>query len=158
MDTAQRQFDRTYIYEERAFLVTIMSYKVMPLKKHAEITYRVKCVAVENERVFGDVYVTQQTQNLVYQPEGYLFLSEYRRRKRNLIQQTVNGPDFMELNKRSTGSVSVACSRWQKRSKSMGDEPNAISFNYKNAGNHNATIKKPKASVHAMKFKINRFL
>ncbi|XP_024876036.1 uncharacterized protein LOC112457311 isoform X1 [Temnothorax curvispinosus] len=121
-----------------------MSYNVTPLKKHAEITYRVKCVAVENERVFGDVYVTQQTQNLVNRPEGYPFPPECRRQKRNLIQQTLNGPDFMELNKRLTGSAGVASSRWQKRSKSMGDEPNVIAFNYKNAGNHNAAIKKPK--------------
>ncbi|KAL0105831.1 hypothetical protein PUN28_015925 [Cardiocondyla obscurior] len=122
-----------------------MSYKVIPLKKHAEIPYRVKCVAVENERVFGDVYVTQQSQNLVCRPEGYPFPRGCRRQRRNLIQQTLNGPDFMELNKRPTGSTGgVVSSRWQKRSKSMGDEPSVIAFNYKNAGNHNVAIKKPK--------------
>jgi len=122
-----------------------MSYNVTPLKKHAEITYRVKCVAVENERVFGDVYVTQQTQDLVYRPESYPFPSGCKRRRRNLIQRTLNGPDFMELNsKRSTGSVGVTSSRRQKRFKSMGDEPNVIAFNYKNAENYNTAVKKPK--------------
>lgn len=144
----------TSVRGERA---TIMSYNVMPLKKHAEITYRVKCVAVENERVFGDVYVTQQTQDLVYRPEGYPFPPECKRQRRNLIQQTLDGPDFMELNsKRSTGSAGVASSRWQKRSKSMGDEPSVVAFNYRNTGNHATAIKRPKVNVRTMPFMINR--
>ncbi|KAG5330544.1 TBC30 protein, partial [Acromyrmex heyeri] len=118
-----------------------MSYNVMPLKKHMEITYRVKCVAVENERVFGDVYITQM-QDLVYRTESYPFPSECKKQKRNLIQQTLNGPNFMELNsKRSTESAAVESSRWQKRSKSMGDEPSIIARNYKD---HDAVIKRPK--------------
>ncbi|XP_011880484.1 PREDICTED: uncharacterized protein LOC105568985 isoform X2 [Vollenhovia emeryi] len=128
---------------EHAF-TAIMSYNVTPLKKHAEITYRVKCVAVENERVFGDIYVSQQTRNLAYRPESTPFPPGCRRQRRNLIQQTLNGPDFMELNKRSPGSAGVASSRWQKRSKSMGDEPSVIAFNYKNAKNRNVATKKPK--------------
>jgi len=116
----------------------------MPLKKHTEITYRVKCVTVENERVFGDVYITQM-QDLIYRTESYPFPSECRKQKRNLIQQTLDGPNFMELNsKRSTGSAGVKSSRWQKRSKLMGDEPNIIAHNYKDAENHDAVIKRPK--------------
>lgn len=143
---------------ERAFSVReIMSYNVTPLKKHAEITYRVKCVTVENERVFGDVYVTQQTQNFVYRPEDYPFPPGCRRQKRNLIQQTLNGPDFMELNKRSTGSAGAASSRWQKRSKSMGDEPSVITFNYRNTGNYNTVIKKPKVNVRICNLRLINF-
>lgn len=137
--------------------MTIMSYNVMPLKKHAEITYRVKCVAVENERVFGNVYVTQQTQDLVYRPEGYPFPPECRKQRCNLIQQTLDGPDFMELNsKRSTGSTGVVSSRWQKRSKSMGDEPNVVAFNYKNTANRHTAIKRPKVNVRTMPLVINQ--
>nr|XP_012216603.1 PREDICTED: LOW QUALITY PROTEIN: uncharacterized protein LOC105668696 [Linepithema humile] len=117
----------------------IMSYNVMPLKKHEEISYRVKCVTVENERVFGDVYVTQQTRRLDHRSDKDPLPPFYRRRRRNLIQQTLNGPDFMELNKRSTGND--ASSHRQKRSKSMGDEPSMIAFNYENP---DAVIKKPK--------------
>ncbi|XP_011631316.1 uncharacterized protein LOC105423307 isoform X3 [Pogonomyrmex barbatus] len=121
-----------------------MSYNVTPLKKHAQITYSVKCVAVENERVFGDVYIAQQTQDLVYRPKSYPFPSECKRRRRNLIQQTLKEPDFMELNsKQLNGKDNIANSRWQKRSKSMGDEPSMIAFNYKSARNHD-TIKRPK--------------
>lgn len=122
----------------------------MPFKKYAEISYRVKCVAVENERVFGDVYVTQQTQDLARRPNEDPFPAVYKRRRRNLIHQTLKGPDFMELNsKQPTGSVGVASSRWQKRSKSTGDE--SIAFNYGNAGNHDAAIKRPKVNASTIR-------
>ncbi|CAL7951896.1 unnamed protein product [Xylocopa violacea] len=77
-----------------------MSCNVTPLKKYAEISYRVKCVAVENERVFGDVYVTQQTRNLLHCADGYQFPSLYARGKCNLVQRPCEGPDFMELNRK----------------------------------------------------------
>lgn len=106
-----------------------MGCNVMPLKKYAEISYRVKCVAVENERVFGDVYVTQQTRNLLYCADGYQFPSLYERRRCNLIQKEWKGPDFMELNRKKPirrGSfVPVEAERKRlKRSKSMGDTRN----------------------------------
>jgi hypothetical protein len=133
----------------------IMSYNVKPLKSYAEISYRVKCVAVENERVFGDVYVTQQTQDLVRWPDGYPLLPVYKRRRSNLIKHTLNGPDFMELNsKRSSGSI--ASSRWQKRSKSMGDEPGVMVLNYENIGDRDTIVKRPKVNVRMMQFEINQ--
>ncbi|EZA62278.1 TBC1 domain family member [Ooceraea biroi] len=120
-----------------------MNYNVKPLKKYAEISYRVKCVTVENERVFGDVYVAQQTRDVVHWPDGYPLPPVYKRRRRNLIKHTLNGPDFMELN--SKGPTESAGSRWQKRSKSMGDEPSMIAFNYENVRvDHDVTVKKPK--------------
>ncbi|XP_029665272.1 uncharacterized protein LOC115236750 [Formica exsecta] len=123
----------------------ITSYNVMPLRKYAEISYRVKCVAVENERVFSDVYITHQTRGPVCQPDDYAFPSKYRRRRRNLIQRTLDGPDFMKLNsKRPTGSAGIAKSYWQRRSKSIGDEPSVITFNYENADNHDTVAKRPK--------------
>lgn len=129
----------------------IMNYNVVPLKKHAEISYHVKYVTVENERVFGDVYVTQQTRRLDHRSDKDPLPPFYRRRRRNLIQQTWNGPDFMALNKRSTGSGES--SHRQKRSKSMGDEPSMIAFNYENP---DAVIKKPKVNVRTMQLKIDR--
>jgi len=126
-----------------------MSYNVKPLKSHADISYRVKCVAVENERVFGDVYVTQQTQDFVRWPDSYPLLPMYNRRRSNLIKHTLNGPDFMELNsKRPNGSV--ASLRWQKRSKSMGDEPGMMVLNYENIGDRDTIVKRPKVNVRTM--------
>ncbi|XP_076164058.1 uncharacterized protein LOC143144996 isoform X2 [Ptiloglossa arizonensis] len=103
-----------------------MSCNVMPLKKYAEISYRVKCVSVENERVFGDVYVTQQTRNLLYCADGYQFPSLYRSRRCNLIQRDWEGPDFMEMNKKKPiRRASVApiepTKKAMKRSKSVDD-------------------------------------
>lgn len=135
----------------------ITNYNVMPLKKYAEISYHVKCVTVENERVFGDVCVTQQTLDSVCQSDDYAFPSEYRRRRRNLIQRTLDGPDFMKLNSKwPTKSVTVAKSYWQRRSKSMGDEPSVIPFNYENADNRDTVAKRPKVNVRTMRFEINR--
>ncbi|XP_053995038.1 uncharacterized protein LOC128885183 isoform X2 [Hylaeus volcanicus] len=103
-----------------------MSCNVTPLKKYAEISYRVKCVSVENEKVFGDVYVTQQTRNLLYCADGYQFPALYRRRRYNLTLKNWKGPDFMEINKKkpirraSEAQVKVA-KKCFKRSKSFGD-------------------------------------
>ncbi|XP_017791373.1 PREDICTED: uncharacterized protein LOC108573435 [Habropoda laboriosa] len=108
-----------------------MICNVTPLKKYAEISYRVKCVSVENERVFGDVYVTQQTRNLLYCADGYQFPSLYERRRCNIIQRSWKGPDFMELNRRravrraSCAPVKVERKRL-KRWKSMGDTEKII--------------------------------
>lgn len=135
----------------------ITNYNVMPLKKHAEISYCVKCVTVENERVFGDVYVTQQTLDPVYQSDDYAFSSEHRRRRRNLIQRTLDGPDFMRLNSKwSARSAAVAKSYWQRRNKSMRDEPSVIPFNYENADNRDTVAKRPKVNVRTILFEINR--
>ncbi|XP_076686925.1 uncharacterized protein LOC143378816 isoform X2 [Andrena cerasifolii] len=105
-----------------------MSCNVMPLKRYAEISYRVKCVSVEDERVFGDVYVTKQTRNLLYCADGYQFPSLYGRRACNLIQRSWEGPNFMELNRkkpiRRSSVVPVQLARKRlnlKRSKSVGD-------------------------------------
>lgn len=127
----------------------------MPLRKYAEISYRVKCIAVENERVFGDVCVTQQTWDRVCQLDNYAFLSEHRRRRCNLIQRTLDGPDFMKLNsKQPTGNATR--SYWQRRSKSAGDEPNMITFNYENADNRDTIVKRPKVNVSIIQLEINR--
>lgn len=135
----------------------ITSYNVTPLRKYAEISYRVKCVAVENERVFSDVYITHQTRDPVCQPDDYAFPSEYRRRRRNLIQRTLDGPDFMKLNsKRPTGSAGIAKSYWQRRSKSIGDEPSVITFNYENADNHDTVAKRPKVNVCTMLLELDQ--
>lgn len=127
-----------------------MSCNVMPLKKYAEISYRVKCVAVENERVFGDFYVTQQTRNLMVRepnsPDAQIPPVMYRKRRRNLIHQTLEGPDFMQMNSKrpsSEGAGVAASSRWQRRSKSMGDRPSVIEFNYE----HDVAVRKPKVNV-----------
>lgn len=134
-------------------LAMITSCNVMPLRKYAEISYRVKCVMVENERVFGDVYVTHQTRDPICQSEDYALLSEYKRRKRNLIQKTLDGPDFMKLNsKRSTRTVAKLY--WQRRSKSLGDEPSLIPFNCENA--RNRVTKRPKVNIRTMRFEIDR--
>ncbi|XP_043522425.1 uncharacterized protein LOC122535175 isoform X3 [Frieseomelitta varia] len=117
-----------------------MSCNVMPLKKYAEISYRVKCVAVENERVFGDVYVTQQTRNLLYCADGYQFPSLYRKRKRNLIHRPWKGPDFMELNrKKEVRRASCVPDKVEgkclKRSKSVGDAWDVMENDCKNTNN-----------------------
>lgn len=110
-----------------------MNCKVIPLKNHSEISYRVKCVAVENERVFGDVFVTHRTRNIDYSPIGYPFSSIRKTKKRNLIEQRLEGPDFMELNKklpirRGSESVTPAIKRQIRRSKSMEGVPSDRRF------------------------------
>ncbi|KAG7212318.1 hypothetical protein KM043_012642 [Ampulex compressa] len=126
-----------------------MSCNVMPLKKYAEISYRVKCVAVENERVFGDVYVTQQTPELGHHDDGYHFPSVYQRRKRNLIMKTLDGPDFMKLNsKNTTRSMSVSlipkARRNVKRSKSTSDKESISVPDDRRASLKADIVKKPK--------------
>nr|XP_031841294.1 uncharacterized protein LOC116430825 isoform X3 [Nomia melanderi] len=116
-----------------------MSCNVTPLKKYAEISYRVKCVSVENERVFGDVYVTQQTRNLLYCADGYQFPSLYAGRKCNLIQKRWEGPDFMELNKkkpirRASVMPVKATKNCLKRSRSTGDTRSMVQYDCKNNG------------------------
>lgn len=108
----------------------------MPLKKYAEISYRVRCVSVENERVFGDVYVTQQTRNLLYGADGYQFPRLYNRKQCNLIHRAWEGPDFMELNrKKAIRRASVAppkiAARPLRRSKSVGDAGNMVGYEYR---------------------------
>ena len=67
----------------------------MRLVPTGEFSYRVRCVAVESERVFGDyLVVTGQT--------SAAELSDYRRRRQNLQQQYVDLPNFLELNRRPT--------------------------------------------------------
>ncbi|XP_035726381.1 uncharacterized protein LOC118443462 isoform X3 [Vespa mandarinia] len=110
-----------------------MNCKVIPLKNHSEISYRVKCVAVENERVFGDVFVTHRTRNIDYSPIGYPFSSIRKTKKRNLIEQRFEGPDFMELNKklpirRASESVTPAIKRQIRRSKSIEGVPSNRRF------------------------------
>lgn len=124
-----------------------------PLKKYAEISYRVKCVAVENERVFGDVYVTQQTRNLLYCADGYQFPSLYSRGKRNLIHRPWKGPDFMELNrKKQVRRASCVPDKVEekclKRSKSVGDAWDVMENDCKNANNvkDKSDIYRPKVS------------
>ena len=117
-----------------------MNCNVVPLKKYAEISYRVKCVAVENERVFGDVYVTQQTRNLLYCADGYQFPSLYSKRKRNLIHRPWKGPDFMELNrKKQVRRASCVPDKVEgkclKRSKSVGDAWDVMESDCKNTNN-----------------------
>ncbi|XP_034183224.2 uncharacterized protein LOC117605705 isoform X1 [Osmia lignaria lignaria] len=126
-----------------------MSCTVKPLKKYAEISYRVKCVAVENERVFGDVYVTQQTRNLLYCAEGYQFPSLYERRKCNLFQRSWQGPDLLELNrKRPTRRASAIPVKVEKkclkRSKSMNDARNLNETDCKNDVKSETVIREPK--------------
>ncbi|KAK2584477.1 hypothetical protein KPH14_006852 [Odynerus spinipes] len=107
-----------------------MNCKVMPLKNYSEISYRVKCVAVENEKVFGDVFITHQTRDLDYPSLSYPFLTEYKTRKRNLIEHRLEGPDFMEMNKktvtRRASEVTTAAIRRQTRRTKSIDETRSI--------------------------------
>lgn len=56
-----------------------------------ELSYRVKCVDVESERVFGDVVVTRRT--------SAAEVNVYRKKRQNLFRQTLDAPDFLELNR-----------------------------------------------------------
>lgn len=136
-----------------------MNCKVMPLKNHSEISYRVKCVAVENERVFGDVFVTHRTRNIDYSPIGYPFSSIRKTKKRNLIEQRLEGPDFMELNKklpirRVSESVAPAIKRQIRRSKSIEGAPSDRRFETIDVKNDNLR-KSPKVSVESNVSAIN---
>lgn len=104
-----------------------MKYRIMPLERNSDISYRVKCVSVETERVFGDVLVTNQTLDSVY-CENY-FPSVWRKKKFNLIRKTFESPDLMRMNsKPMTRRRSTIChvpgmvQKNLQRSKSVGDE------------------------------------
>lgn len=97
----------------------------MPLGKNSEISYRVKCVSVENERVFGDFFVTQQTENSEYCAD--YFSPACKAKKFNLTRKTLESPDFMKMNskpvirRRSTIShLSGQIPKSDQRSKSVG--------------------------------------
>jgi hypothetical protein len=57
-----------------------------------ELSYRVKCVAVESERVFGNITVThhRNTAELLSIPWS---------KRQNLIRQYLEGPNLLELNR-----------------------------------------------------------
>ena len=104
-----------------------MKCRIMPLEKNTEISYRVKCVSVENERVFGDVFVTQQTQDFEYCAN--CFPHVYKKKKFNLISETLESPDFMQMNRKPEirrrsdfFQVSRSIQKNIQRSKSVGDE------------------------------------
>lgn len=105
-----------------------MKYRIIPLERNSDISYRVKCVSVETERVFGDVLVTNQMQDSVYCEN--CFPSVWRKKKFNLIKKTLESPDFMKMNSKPvTRRRSTICRHApgmvQKnfpRSKSVGDE------------------------------------
>ncbi|XP_024944436.1 uncharacterized protein LOC107271044 isoform X2 [Cephus cinctus] len=69
---------------------------------HPDVSYRVKCVNVESERVFRDISITQQSSNRTQNVDvcENLFPTARKRSMRNLIRQTFDTPDFMELNKK----------------------------------------------------------
>jgi len=53
----------------------------------------------------------------------------------------------MEMNsKRPSGNI--ASSRWQKRSKSIGDEPRVMVLDYEKIGDRDAIVKRPKVNSH----------
>ncbi|XP_033222408.1 uncharacterized protein LOC117176309 [Belonocnema kinseyi] len=104
-----------------------MQCRIMPVGKNSEISYRVKCVSVENERVFGDFFVTQQTQNSEYCAD--YFSPASKAKKFNLTRKTLESPDFMKMNskpvsrRRSTISHrSEQIPKNYQRSKSVGDD------------------------------------
>ena len=104
-----------------------MKCRIMPLGKNSEISYRVKCVSVENERVFGDFFVSHQTQNSEYCPN--YFSPVCKSKKFNLTKKILESPDFMKMNskpvirRRSTIShLSGSIQKNYQRSKSVGDE------------------------------------
>lgn len=139
-----------------AVVVVAMNCYVKPLKKYAEISYQVKYVTVENERVFGDVYVTQQTRDLAcHLPDASGSRLRSLRRKRNLVQQSLYKPDFMELNSSKSSINRIASSSSKRRTKSTGDSPSAVAFNYEKAGKADGVIKKPKVNVRATRLKID---
>ncbi|EFN82594.1 TBC1 domain family member 30 [Harpegnathos saltator] len=127
------------------------SCNVTPLKKYAGISYRVKYVAVENERVFGHMYVSQQTRDLVEEPNlnMQILAGVYRKRRRNLIQQTLQGPDFMLLN---SEQPSEKAAHRQGHCRSIRDAPNVITFNYENAGKHDVAVRRPKVYPPPMRY------
>ncbi|XP_011297573.1 uncharacterized protein [Fopius arisanus] len=77
------------------------SIAVMPQERNIELTYRMKCYTVENEKLFGDIIVTHQTVGRICVPENWRGTGIYKRKRRNLTQETLETPDFMALNRKS---------------------------------------------------------
>ncbi|XP_023290729.1 uncharacterized protein LOC105694437 [Orussus abietinus] len=78
-----------------------MNCNVVPLSNYSKISYRVKCVDVVNERAFGDLITNETGSFQDYHAESFYadeLLHLYRRKPRNLMQQTLESPDFMVLN------------------------------------------------------------
>ncbi|XP_051167332.1 uncharacterized protein LOC127285389 isoform X2 [Leptopilina boulardi] len=103
-----------------------MKYRIIPLESNSDISYRVKCVSIETERVFGDVLVTNQTQDSVF-CKNY-FPTVWRKKKCNLIEKTLDSPDFMKMNskpvtrrKSTICHISGTVQKNLQRSKSVGD-------------------------------------
>lgn len=74
----------------------------MPGGENPEFSYRVKCVIVESERLFGDVVVTRQTHERLHgvnSPSSHS--SKRKNRFTNLRKTVIEGPDFMNLNTKS---------------------------------------------------------
>lgn len=79
-----------------------LNHIIMPRNAIGQLSYRMKCYSVENEKLFGDIIVTQQTFGRVYIAENWQVPSVYIDRSLNLAQQILETPDFMALNRLNT--------------------------------------------------------
>ncbi|XP_063980248.1 uncharacterized protein LOC135164114 isoform X2 [Diachasmimorpha longicaudata] len=77
------------------------SIVIMPQNRDIELTYRMKYYTVENEKLFGDIIVTHQTVDGISLSQNIRCTAVYKRRRRNLTQETLDTPDFMALNRKA---------------------------------------------------------
>lgn len=67
--------------------------------KDADLSFQMRCVAVESERVFGEVVVTQQNSRFAT-PRGEDVSPDFKREARNQAHKVLEAPDFMAMNMR----------------------------------------------------------
>lgn len=106
-----------------------------PQLQYSAISYSVKCVSVESERVLADVLALERSkhQPSVKRPDRQHDVKSTKfkhNRKANLTALTLNSPDFLELNKKRPPSLArrhtleEQCKfyhRLHDRSNSLGD-------------------------------------
>lgn len=70
--------------------------------KDVDMSFQLRCVAVERERVFGDMVVTRQTARFIPQAVNHQedVLPVTKHNARNQAHEVLEAPDFMAMNRR----------------------------------------------------------
>lgn len=67
------------------------------------MNYKLKCYTIENEKLFGDVIITQQIPKNLCTVDNWQIPKVHRvQRNQNLTKCTIDTPDFMVINKLMT--------------------------------------------------------
>ncbi|XP_034935653.1 uncharacterized protein [Chelonus insularis] len=119
-----------------------INHVIMPRDMGGELSYRMKCYCIENEKIFGDLIITHQNMGHFCINELSQVLPECPKKIPNLAQETLETPDFMLLNR----NISLKEKHKQKLASfysSVQNKSNICTVNYN--GNACSTLERRKS-------------